>query len=131
MLKPFAIEGSIAASATKRMPGNIQLVRCRTLTVWLRCKCGASLDANPKLIIYTSPDGKNVETETNKSFTVTYSAGNYVMRGENFDPPEHGYAYVDVQNQSSADALSDVSVWYSIQAWSPDDKIESGDIRNR
>lgn len=129
MNQPMFIEGLIATSASAYSHGTIPLVRARTLSITTQVTCGSSVDADTTVYLYYSPDGNNWDTIEYTSFDLTYSAGNTVQRTVNIDVPEHGYMKTKVTNGSSADTLTAVKLWYSIQAW-PDTRERSrGDIR--
>jgi len=117
MKKPFMVAGSIPASGTLTQPGDIPLVRARTLSVTVRLKFHASATKNATVYLYYSPDGSNWDTIPYTSFDLTLSAGEYVQRTVPIDVPEHGYIKVAVANNDTSYAISDVKAWYTIQSW--------------
>ena len=123
MKSPWFIISSIAASGNGRSPGTVNLIRTRTLSITTRLTCGASVDANPLIEVYYSPDSDKFDTTAYASWEMTYSAGNTIQLTKTLDMPEHGEFYVKISNQSSADVLTNSQVWYSIQAW-PNDGAE-------
>ncbi len=129
MQKPMFVTGVIPVSGSKWSEGIIPLVRTRTITITVRLTCGSSIDQDITVGVYYSPDGRNWDTQAYTSFDITYSAGNTVQRTVNIDPPEHGFMRVKITNNSSADTLTDVSMWYSIQSWEQPGWRQRGDIR--
>jgi len=117
MERPFGHIASLGKSGTQTLGTVIALIRARTLSITIRLKCGASLDANPKVSLYFTPDGKNYDTIAYTSFELTYSAGNWVQRTIIIDPPEHGALQVRIENQSSADTITMIDAWQTIQAY--------------
>lgn len=129
MRNPWFIESSIAASGSARSRGDIKLVKARTVGITVRETCGSSIDANTTVYVYYSPDGTNWDTEAYTSFEITYGAGETVQRTVILDIPEHGFLRVVITNGSSADTLSDVRCWYSVQSWEEATRADRGDIR--
>lgn len=117
MQKPMGRIETIAASGRGQVPGSIPLIRARTLTVTARMTFGASIDADATIEIYYSPDGTNWDTLTYTTYAVTYTSGGTVQQTIIIDPPEHGHIAVKILNGSSADTLTDVVAWYSIQSY--------------
>ncbi len=109
--------GLLAVSGSVNSPGDIRLVKARTLSITVRETCGSSVDANTTVYLYYSPDGSNWDTQAYTSFEITYSAGATVQRTFIIDTPEHGNIKAKITNGSSADTLSDIKVWYSIGSW--------------
>jgi hypothetical protein len=126
--EPWFIKSSIAASGSATSPGHLPLVRARTITITVRLTCGASLDADPTVEVFYSPDGTNVDTVPYSNWDITYTAGSTVQYTSIVDPPEHGFLSMKVVNNSSADTLTDVKVWYSIQAYALRAALERGTI---
>jgi len=122
MINPWFIKSIIKASGSASSGGQIPLVKARTLSITVRMTFGSSIDADATVYLYYSPDGKHLDTIAYTSFDVTYSAGNTVQRTVVIDPPEHGYMSLKIVNNSSADSITDVKVWYSIQSYR--DRIE-------
>jgi len=119
MQKPLGKIDTIAASSRDQIPGQIPLVRARTLSVTVRMVFGASIDADATVELYYSPDGNNWDTLTYASQAVTHTAGSTVQKTFIIDPPEHGHVIVKVLNGSAADTITSVTGWYSIQSWPP------------
>ena len=131
MEKPMYTHGEIAASVSLVIPGTIPLIRARTLTITYRALCGSSLDANPKVELFYSPDGNNWDSIAYTSWTVTYSAGASIQRTMIIDPPEHGYIMAQVTNQSSADVITNGRLWYTIQSYYHAIMRSKGDISTK
>jgi len=117
MKQPFFRVGIIPAGGSYTSPGDIPLVRARTLSVTARVKFHASATNNCTIYIYYSPDGQHWDTIAYTSFDLTLDAGNYVQRTVPIDVPEHGYIKIKVANNDTSYPLSDVAVWYTIQSW--------------
>jgi len=117
MIDPWFIRINLAASGTVYCPAYLQLIRTRTLSFTVRCTFGASGDDNLTVNVYYSPDGRNWDTIPYATGTVTLSAGNTVQRTFLIDAPEHGYMKIELVNESQADTISNIKVWYEIQAW--------------
>jgi len=127
----WTIIPNIAASGVQEAPGTIPLVRARTLTITTRLLYGASIDANTTLDLIYSPDGNNWDSLAYATASITYSAGATVQKTIIIDPPEHGYIKVKLTNGSSADVITNVRLWYSIQAWPPEPAQSHGDMSTR
>ncbi len=108
---------TIAVSGREQIPGQIPLVRTRTLSITVRMTFGAAVDANATIELYYSPDGNMWDTLTYATQAVTYTAGAAVQKSFIVDPPEHGHIIVKVLNGSAADTITDIRGWYSIQSW--------------
>ena len=116
MEKKYFMFNSIAPSGVANVPP-VEVNNCRTLAITVRAKCGSSLDANPKISAFYSKNGMKWDTDNFGSFEITYSAGNYVQKTRIFDCPEEGFIMFKIENQSSADSLSEISVWVSMHTW--------------
>ena len=119
MQKPMGRIETIAASGREQIPGQIPLVRARTLSCTVRMTFGASINANATIEIYYSPDGNKWDSLTYASQAVTFTAGGTVQKTFIIDPPEHGHMIIKVLNGSQADTITNVIGWYSIQSWPP------------
>lgn len=117
MRKPFSIHSSITASGTVVGEKTIPLVRARTVSLTVRLTFGASIDADTTVYLYYSPDGNNWDTIAYTSFVIAYTASATKQRTCLIDVPEHGSIMVKVTNGSSADTISNVQMWYTIQSW--------------
>lgn len=115
---------TIAVSGRLQIPGQIPLVRARTLSVTVRMTFGSSIDADPTIEVYYSPDGRNWDTYVLTSWGVTHDAGAIEQITKIIDVPEHGHIILRVLNGSSADTITNVIGWYSIQSW-PDFPAQS------
>jgi len=131
MKTPLGILSNIAASGSTFISGVIPLVRARTLSITTRLTCGGSIDADPQMDLFYSPDGQNWDTVAYTTWTMTFTASGTIQKTAIIDPPEHGAFRVKVTNKSAADVLTDVNVWYSIQAWPPEPSQSSGDLTKR
>lgn len=128
MQNPWFEKAIIAASGSVYSPNDVPLVRARTLSLTGKVTYGASINADTTVYVYYSPDGRNWDTEAYTSFALAYSAGNTVQRTVVVDVPEHGYIRTKLTNGSSADTVTDVVVWYSIQSWGDGQVQEHGSI---
>lgn len=117
MQKPMGRIETIAASAREQIPGAIPFVRARTLSVTVRMTMGASIDADATIELYYSPDGEMWDTLPYAAQGVTYTASGTVQKTFIVDPPEHGHMIIKVLNGSSADTITDIRAWFSIQSW--------------
>jgi hypothetical protein len=77
---------------------------------------GASINADATVDLFYSPDGSNWDTIAYTSWSIAYTAGATVQKTVNVDPPEHGFLKIKVTNGSSADVITAVQAWYSIQS---------------
>lgn len=128
MKNPFITQGIIAAGGSARSPGDIPLVRARTVSLTVRLTFGSSIDKDAIVYIYYSPDGKHWDTEEYTSFVIPYTAGATKQRTVIINMPEHGYFKVRIYNQSTADTITDVKAWYSIQSYPPGEGMQRGTI---
>ena len=119
MQKPIGRIETIAASGREQIPGQIPLVRARTLSVTVRMTFGASIDADATAEIFYSPDGNRWDTIYYAHQAITFTAGGTVQKTFIIDPPEHGHLCVKVLNGSTADTITNAVAWYSIQSWPP------------
>jgi hypothetical protein len=117
MQNAWFVCSSIAASGSKWSEGTISLHKARTLTITTRVTFGGSIDADTTVYVYYSPDGVNWDTYAYTSYVLTYDAGETEQETVIIDPPEHGYMRTKITNGSSADTLTDVKQWYTIQSW--------------
>jgi hypothetical protein len=114
---PFYEISVIGKSTTSTPSSLIKLFKARTVSLTVRLTCGASLDVNPTVNVYYLPDENNRDTIPYTSFTLTNSAGNTIQRTVLIDPPEHGSFCITITNGSSADSITNVKAWYSVQSW--------------
>ena len=128
MKQPFGTTNNLAAGDTGYFPGTINLVRARTLSFTVRLTCGASLNADPEVDLFFSPDGQNWDSIPYTSFTMTFTASTTIQKTVIIDPPEHGYVRFAVVNKSSAGQLTNVVSWLSIQSWPPEPSMSRGAI---
>ena len=119
MQKPLGRIETIAASGRDQIPGQVPLVRARTLSCTVRMTFGASIDADATLEVYYSPDGNNWDNLTYATQAVAFTAGATRQQTFIIDPPEHGHICFKVLNGSDADTITNVVGWYSIQSWPP------------
>ena len=117
MQKPIGRIETIAASSSMQIPGQIPLVRARTLSVTVRMTFGASNQSNAVVNVYYAPDGNKWDTLPYATQAVTFTAGGTVQKTFIIDPPELGHLTLKVENASAADTITDVIAWYSIQSW--------------
>lgn len=117
MQKPIGRIDDIAASATGIVPGVIPLIRARTLSITTRVTFGGSIDADAVVKVYYSPDGNKWDSQALTSWAITFTISTTQQITKIIDIPEHGHITIKVTNGSSADTLTDVIVWYSIQSW--------------
>lgn len=116
MEKAFHIIESIAASGTA-LTKDINLVRTRTISITVRLTCGSSIDADTTVAAQFSPDGINWDSIAFTSWAITYTASGTIQKTVVIDPPEHGMIRFLVTNGSSADSLTNIRLWYTIQSW--------------
>lgn len=117
MQKPIGRIETLAASGRLQLPGQIPLVRARTVSITVNMTFGSSIDADPTIEVYYSPDGRNFDTYVLTSWGMTYDASATEQITKIIDVPEHGMLIVKVLNGSSADTITNVVWWYSIQSW--------------
>lgn len=129
MQTPWITKELVPASGSVVSPGDVALVRARTLSVTARVKFHGSGDTDATVYLYYSPDGKNWDTIPYASFALAVSAGAYVQRTVPIDLPEHGYIKAKLTNGDSSYAITEVKAWYAIQSWTPYRGLERGAIR--
>lgn len=128
MKTPWFKEGSIPASGTLRSPGDFALVRARSASVTIRLTFGASIDADTTVNVYYSPDGTNWDSVVFTSFVIAYTVSTTKQRTIALNVPEHGYMIISVVNGSSADTLTNIVAWYSVQSWPTSGDIGKGAV---
>jgi len=126
MQNPWFIRGVLKASGSLYSPGLIPLVRARTLSITVRATAGSSVDNNLRCHILYSPDGRNTDTIDYASYDVDYTAGATVQKTALTEVPEHGWLLLKLENLSSADSWSDITVWYTIQSYPPEPGYQRG-----
>ena len=119
MQKPMGKIETIAVSSSMQIPGQIPLVRARTLSITVRMTFGASNQSDAAVYVYYSPDGNRWDTLPYATQAVTFTAAGTVQQTFIVDPPEHGHLTIKVANASAADTITNVVGWYSIQSWPP------------
>ena len=128
MRAPFMTLPSLAASGSFYQSGSIPLVRARTLSLTVRGTFHGSATLGATCYIYYSPNGSKWDTIPYTSFDLTLTAGAAVQRTLPIDTPEHGFASVKIVNNDTVRAITDISAWYTIQAWPPEPAQEHGSI---
>jgi len=128
MKSPFLIKASLPATATVSQAGDIPLIRARTVSVTVRLTYAAGATAPCRVHLRYSPDGKNWDTVDIDYFDVDLTAGATVQRTEPIVIPEHGYVKVLIENLDSAQAVTDIKAWYSVQSWKDTIVVERGTI---
>lgn len=116
--QPWFQSASIPASGTLDSPGAIELVRARTLSVTVRLTFGGSIDADTTINVYYSPDGKNWDSIAYTSMTIPYTVSATKQKTIIIDPVEHGAIKISIVNGSSADVLTNVTAWKTLESWS-------------
>lgn len=117
MRSPFSITGTVPASRTASATGTIPLVRARTLSITTRLTFGGQIDADAIVSIYYSPDGNSWDTIALTSWAIAFTVATTKQVTKVIDVPEHGYIWVRVANGSSADVITNLTLWYTIQSW--------------
>lgn len=117
MRTPFSIIGTIPVSGLGWATGTIPLVRARTLSITTRLTFGGAIDADATVYVFYSPDGNNWDSESLTSWAITFTINATKQITKIIDVPEHGYIWTKVLNGSSADVLTNVKQWYTIQSW--------------
>ena len=110
----LARTASIPASG-KFKTSAIEVYRARTLTATVRVKFNASATSGARLNVYTSPDGKNWDTEAYAQGNITVDAGETEQKTFTIDSPEAGNVVYEVENLDSTYTLTDVAVWFTIE----------------
>jgi len=126
MQNPWFIRGSLGASGSLYSPGLIPLVRARTLSITVRATAGGSVDADLRCHILYSPDGRNTDTIDYARYDIDHTAGATVQKTALVEVPEHGWLLLKLENLSSADSWSDITVWYTIQSYPPEPGYQKG-----
>jgi len=129
MRNPWFIKASLAVSESIMSPGDIPLVKARTVGITASVAYPAAADVDATVYLYYSPDGSSWDTIAFTSFDLTRTASATVQRTVILDIPEHGYLKAKVTNGSAAKTLTNIKVWYSVQSWEEDHGISRGDIR--
>jgi hypothetical protein len=119
---------TVPVSTTRVIGDIIELVRARTLSITARIDFETSCQDDATINLYYSADGNHWDTLPYATQDITASAGNTVQKTFIVDPPEHGYITGKIVNNSAADTLTNVKLWYSIQAWLHYKRSSVGDI---
>jgi len=117
MRTPLSILQTIPASGTVVCPKTIPLVRTRTLSITTRLTFGGAIDADATVYVYHSPDGNNWDTIALTSWAIAFTINVTKQVTKVIDVPEHGYIMIKITNGSSADTITQPTIWYTIQSW--------------
>lgn len=117
MQKPMGRIDTVAVSSRMQIPGVIPLVRARTLSCTVRMDFDGTIDANPTIEVYYSPDGNNWDNLTYAAQGVAFTINTTRQQTFIIDPPEHGHISIWVLNNSQNGVITNVIGWYSIQSW--------------
>jgi len=112
----FAQWASIPPSG-ERITQDIPLTRARTLSVTCRVTYHAAATLGARVVLYFSPDGDNWDTVPVDYVDVDLTAGATVQETGLVAVPEHGWVRLGVFNRDTTQAVTDVSLWYTIQSW--------------
>lgn len=129
MREPWFIDANVAASCSANSDGAITLVKARTLSITTQVTFGGSIDADAIVYLYYSPDGRNWDTYAFTSWAITFDTSATEQITKIVNVPEHGYIQARITNGSSADVLTDVNMWYSIQSWEKGTGADRGSVR--
>jgi len=119
MQKPLGRIETIAAAERMQIPGQVPLVRARTLSCTVRMDFDGTIDADATIEVYYSPDGNNWDSLTYATQGVAFTINTTQQQTFIIDPPEHGHICFKILNGSQNGAISNVIGWYSIQSWPP------------
>jgi len=117
MRTPFSIIPYVGASGICWTQSTIPLVRARTLSITTQCRFGGQIDADAVVYVFYSPDGDNWDTIALTSWAIAFTVSTVKQVTKVINVPEHGYIRVKIQNTSSADVITLVKFWYTIQSW--------------
>ena len=117
MFKAWFKVAEIPAGGFAWSPGDIPLVRARTVSLTCKVKYDASATKGVTVKVYYSPNGKSWDTVAIDDFDVDLTAGQTVQKTYLVAVPEHGYLRAQVVNNDSSVSVKNVTVWYSIQSW--------------
>ena len=126
--------GTIAASGTVNAEVPVRLVRARTFTVTVGVTFGAQATGDARVDVYTSPNGVDWDTIVYTSFDLAVSAGEYIQRTVNIDPPEHGWISIRIVNEDASVAITNYKAWYSVSSHLQDidwELIHRGEITTK
>lgn len=119
---------TLAISGTAWSPGDLPLIRARTISVTAKVTFNASATDNITVKAYYSPDGTTWDTVSADYFDVDLTAGATVQKTGLLALPEHGYFKLAVVNNDSSYTATDLDIWYSIQSWPDGALVEAGAI---
>lgn len=131
MEPPWFTEAAIAASGVVNSPGVLDLIRARSLSISVNVTFDGSVDADTTVELFYSADGNHWDTLAYASFAITFTISTTKQITKFFNVPEHGFMKIVVTNGSSAGALSNLKVWYSMDSWVEREAKSHGDISTK
>lgn len=131
MEPPWFTQALVAASGIVNSPGVLDLIRARSLSLTVGVTFGGSIDADTIVELFYSPDGTHWDNLAYASFAITFTVGASRQITKFFNVPEHGFMKVVITNGSSADWLSALRVWYSMDSWVEREAKSHGDISTK
>ena len=131
MEPPWFTQALVAASGVVNSPGILDLIRARSLSITVQLTFGGSIDADTTVELFYSPDGSNWDTYAYATFAITFDTSETEQITKFFNVPEHGFMKVVITNGSSADTLTNLKVWYSMDSWVEREAKSHGDISTK
>ncbi len=116
MRSPILDVATVGASGSS-YSSPVSLVKTRALQVWGKATFNGSATSGATVKVFTSPNGSSWDTQPYATFNLTLSAGNAVQESAYIVLGEHGYVKFAITNDDSAQTLTDLKIWYSIQSW--------------
>jgi hypothetical protein len=131
MEPPWFTQALIAASGVVDSPGVIDLIRARSLSITVEVTFGGSIDTDTDVELFYSPDGTHWDTYAYASFAITFDTSATEQLTKFFNVPEHGFMKIKITNGSSADTLTNLKAWYSMDSWIEREAKSHGDISTK
>lgn len=128
MEPPWFTAAIIAASGVLDSPGVLDLIRARSLSITVALTFGGSIDADTDVELFYSHDGNNWDTYPYSSFAIIFDTSATEQITKFFNVPEYGYIKIKITNGSSADSLTNIKVWYSLESHPHTRSKSKGDI---
>jgi outer membrane usher protein FimD/PapC len=116
MENPFCHIESLAVSGSQES-SSITLNRTRSLSITVEATFGGSIDADLEIDVLYSPDGNRWDTIEYTSWAIPFTVSTTQRRTVLIEVPEHGHIKLNITNGSSADTVTDINIWKTIQSW--------------
>ena len=113
---PLRTIDSLSASGTQII-GNLDCRKVRTVTITCRATYNGSATSAVRVNLYFSPDGENYDTIPYTYFDVDVTVSVACQETAIIDFPEHGFMNIEIYNQDSSYAATNVKVWSTVVKW--------------